>query len=250
MQGTLYIVATPIGNLEDITLRAIKILNDVDIILAEDTRVSTRLLNAISAISLQSLAISHRPATKDQRLKTSDQRLISYHQHSSDAKKLEILKYLQEGKNIALVTDAGTPGVSDPGNELIDFLLNYEPDLKIIPIPGASALTAALSVSGFRTDKFLFIGYWPRKKVTKLVKLIKLIKVPIVFYESPYRILKTLDLIDKELPDNRVLIGRELTKIHESLYRGMVDKVIDKLLNDSQKGEFVVILENRDTNIG
>src|SRR3989344_5336729 len=151
--GTLYIVATPIGNLEDVTLRAIEKLKEVDIVLAEDTRVTKKLLNFVFFFK------SKRTAQQPQ--------LISYHQHSGEEKKLEILNYLIEGKNLALVTDAGTPGISDPGNELIDYLLSYKPDLKIVPIPGASAITAALSVSGFRADKFLFLGFWPKKKVKR-----------------------------------------------------------------------------------
>ncbi len=127
MAGTLYILATPIGNLEDITLRAIRVLSEVDTILAEDTRVTRKLLSS--------------PHTK---YNIQHTKLLSYHQHSNERKKLEILRYLVEGKNIALVTDAGTPGISDPGNELIDFLLEKEPNIKIVPIPGASAITSAL----------------------------------------------------------------------------------------------------------
>src|SRR3990167_3828449 len=142
MLGDLYIVATPIGNLEDITLRAIKVLSEVDIVLAEDTRITKRLLDYLST--------NYKlPATK----------LLSYHQHSGEEKRLEILNYLLDNKNLALVTDAGTPGISDPGNELIDFLLSYKPDLKIIPIPGASALSSTLSVCGFDVNHFIFLGF-------------------------------------------------------------------------------------------
>src|SRR3989344_111585 len=152
MPGILYIVATPIGNLEDVTLRAITILSDVDIILAEDTRVTMKLISSLNA-----------------KWPMLNAKLISYHPHSGEEKKLEILNYLLGGKNVSLVTDAGTPGISDPGNELIGWLLSYKPDLKIIPIPGASAVTTALSVSGFRADKFLFLGFWPKKKVKRLI---------------------------------------------------------------------------------
>ena len=194
---------------------------------------------------------------------------MSYHQHTNDAKKLEILKYLVDGKNIALVTDAGTPGISDPGNELIDFLLTYEPDIKVIPIPGPSAITAALSVSGFRTDKFLFLGFWPKKKVSKLIQLIKLVsKGPsvshstlrdessgsdskssgrmstFVFYESPHRIIKTLEIIQKEFGDEtNVFVGRELTKLHETLYRGNVNEIVKRLGEGVLKGEIVAIID-------
>ncbi|OGM38706.1 16S rRNA (cytidine(1402)-2'-O)-methyltransferase, partial [Candidatus Woesebacteria bacterium RIFCSPHIGHO2_12_FULL_40_20] len=180
IMGTLYIVATPIGNLEDITLRAIRVMGEVDIILAEDTRVAKKLLSSLNA-----------------KWQIKNAKLVSYHQHSGEGKKLEILNYLLDGKNIALVSDAGTPGISDPGNELIDFLLSYKPDLKIIPIPGASAITTALSVSGFRADKFLFLGFWPKKKVKRLIELIRLTKMSFVFYESPFRILRTLETLEK-----------------------------------------------------
>src|SRR3990170_1788259 len=237
IMGTLYIVATPIGNLEDITLRAIRVMGEVDIILAEDTRVAKKLLSSLNA-----------------KWQMKNAKLVSYHQHSGEGKKLEILNYLLDGKNIALVSDAGTPGISDPGNELIDFLLSYKPDLKIVPIPGASAITTALSVSGFRTDKFLFLGFWPKKKVNKLIQLIKLVsKGPstssgrmstFVFYESPFRILKTLETLEKTFGSNqRVFVGRELTKMHETVYRGRIRKVKEKLSKEKIKGEMVVVVE-------
>ncbi|MFH1543128.1 MAG: 16S rRNA (cytidine(1402)-2'-O)-methyltransferase, partial [Patescibacteria group bacterium] len=151
MFGDLYIVATPIGNLEDITLRALKTLKEVNFILAEDTRVSRKLLMHYEI----------------------DIPTLSYHQHSSDSKKFEILKMLLDGKNLALITDAGTPGISDPGNELIDFILEKEPDIKIIPIPGASAITTALSVSGFKAFNYIFLGFLPKKGNTKLFEWLK-----------------------------------------------------------------------------
>ena len=225
--GTLYIVATPIGNLEDITLRAIRVMGEVDIILAEDTRVAKKLLSSLNA-----------------KWQIKNAKLVSYHQHSGEGKKLEILNYLLDGKNIALVSDAGTPGISDPGNELIDFLLSYKPDLKIIPIPGASAITTALSVSGFRADKFLFLGFWPKKKVKRLIELIRLTKMSFVFYESPFRILRTLETLEKAFgSDLRVFVGRELTKMHETVYRGRIRKVKEKLSKEKIKGEMVVVVE-------
>src|SRR3989304_4115838 len=227
IMGTLYIVATPIGNLEDITLRAIRVMGEVDIILAEDTRVAKKLLSSLNA-----------------KWQIKNAKLVSYHQHSGEGKKLEILNYLLDGKNIALVSDAGTPGISDPGNELIDFLLSYKPDLKIIPIPGASAITAALSVSGFRADKFLFLGFWPKKKVKRLIELIRLTKMSFVFYESPFRILRTLETLEKAFgSDLRVFVGRELTKMHETVYRGRIRKVKEKLSKEKIKGEMVVVVE-------
>lgn len=230
MSGTLYIVATPIGNLEDITLRAIKILKGADLILAEDTRVTKKLLDFLSSHYSQ-------PGTHNQQL-------ISYHQHSSDAKKLEILNYLSEGKNLALVTDAGTPGISDPGNELIDFILERSDMISIIPIPGPSALTTALSVSGFRADKFVFLGFLPKKKQNKLFDWLKLGKITFAFYESPYRILKTLQTLENVFgKDVRIFIARELTKLHETLYRGTVSEVREMLQKGKVKGEIVVVVE-------
>lgn len=225
--GTLYIVATPIGNLEDITLRAITILKEVDIVLAEDTRNAKKLFSLLN-----------------DKFQISNVKLISYFQHSGEKKRFEILNHLLDGKNLALVTDAGTPGISDPGNELIDFLLSYKPDLKIVPIPGTSAITAALSVSGFRADKFVFLGFWPKKKVNKLIELIKLTKMNFVFYESPKRILRTLETLEKALGKHiRVFVARELTKMHETLYRGKVSEVRGQLEKERVRGEIVVVVE-------
>jgi len=226
--GVLYIVATPIGNLEDITLRAIRVISEADIILAEDTRVTKKLL-----------------ASSNFQFPISNFQLLSYQQQSGDKRRLEILNFLLEGKNIALVTDAGTPGISDPGNELIEFLLSYKPDFKIVPIPGVSAITTALSVCGFRADKFLFLGFWPKKKVNRLIELIKLTKMNFVFYESPFRILKTLGTLEKSFgSDLRVFVGRELTKMHETHYRGSIRKVIKTLRGEKIKGEIVVIIQS------
>lgn len=219
MTGTLYIVATPIGNLEDITLRAIKILKEVDIVLAEDTRVTKKLL-------------------------PSSVKLISYHQHSSEAKKLRILSELIKGKNLALVTDAGTPGISDPGNELVSFLIEKGSNIKIVPIPGPSAVTAALSVCGFDVSRFTFLGFLPKKKLAKTLNLIVERRIATVFFESPKRIIKTLEKLKKYLgSDRRVFVGRELTKMHETTYRGSLSEVSEKLSNENIRGEIVVIVE-------
>ena len=226
MSGTLYIIATPIGNLEDITLRAIKILSEADIILAEDTRITKKLLDFLSA-----------------NYKLPLKYLLSYHQHSSDQKKLEIYGYLSEGKNIALVTDAGTPGISDPGNELIDFILKIDNQIPIVPIPGPSAIITTLSICGFNINKFIFLGFWPKKKVTKLIGLLKLINLPFAFYESPYRILKTLKVIEDNFGiGTEIFVARELTKMYESVYRGTISEVTEKLQKDKVKGEIVVVV--------
>jgi 16S rRNA (cytidine1402-2'-O)-methyltransferase len=221
MPGTLYIVATPIGNLKDITLRALDVLKKSDSILAEDTRVTKKLLMHYD-IQIP---------------------VLSYHQHSQENKRNEILRLLIEGKNLALVSDAGTPGISDPGNELIDFLIEKEPDIRIVPIPGPSALVAALSVSGFRADKFIFLGFLPKKKRSKLFSWLKEEKYTFCFYESPKRILKTLEVLKEEFDNRKVFVARELTKIHESLYRGEISEVIEKLQKNPVKGEIVVVVE-------
>ena len=215
-------MATPIGNLDDISLRALQILKNVDIIYAEDTRTTSILLNHYEIVNI----------------------INSYHQHSSENKRNTILKQLVDGENIALVTDAGTPGISDPGNELINDLLEKEPSIKVIPIPGASALTASLSASGFRADKFVFIGFLPKKKRTKLFKWLIEGKMTFAFYESPKRLLKTLEVLKEHFNgDTRVVIARELTKIHESMYRGKLDDIV--IASDELKGEIVVIVELR-----
>lgn len=225
----LYIVATPIGNLEDISQRALKTLKEVDLILAEDTRKTSILLKHYDI----------------------DIPTLSYHQHSGERRRFEILNYLLEGKNLALVTDAGTPGISDPGNELIDFLLSYKPELKIVPIPGASAITAALSVCGFNVNKFIFLGFLPKKKRNKLFDWLKEgptassgRTITFAFYESPKRIIKTLETIEVVFGKNRrVFVARELTKIHETLYRGTIREVIKRLSEKAIKGEIVVVVE-------
>lgn len=219
--GTLYVVGLPIGNLEDITLRALKILKEVDLILAEDTRVISKLLKHYDI----------------------ENNILSYHQHSSDEKKMQILNYLQEGKKVALVTDAGTPGISDPGNELIDFLCKAWP-LKVEAVPGPSALTAALSVCGFRTNNFVFLGFLPKKKKGKIILKLKDLGFTFAFFESPNRVLKSLEFL-KEIfgGEKRVLVAREITKIYETLYRGNIDSVIGELSDGKIRGEIVVVVE-------
>jgi len=221
MAGILYIVATPIGNLEDITFRANKTLKEVDVILAEDTRKTSIITRRFDI----------------------QRNILSYHQHSNESRKFEILQLLLTGKNLALVTDAGTPGISDPGNELIDYLLTAEPAIKVVPIPGASAITSALSVSGFNVNKFLFLGFLPKKKRSKLFEWIKVGKISFAFYDSPKRILKTLNELKDIFGDRRVYVGRELTKMYEDYYRGSFDEVIEMVGKGKQKGEVVVVLE-------
>ncbi len=220
MSGTLFVVSSPIGNLKDITFRAIEVLKSVDLILAEDTRVTKKLLTHYEI----------------------DKPILSYNQHSSELKKLEIMGKLVNNQNLALLTDAGTPGISDPGNELISFLVTHSPEIKVVPIPGPSSLTAALSVCGFDVSKFLFLGFLPKKGLIRVMKTIAESPTPVVFFESPYRILKTLNLLESEVGDREIFIGRELTKIYETHYRGRIPEVRSQLTADKVKGEIVCIL--------
>ena len=224
MKGTLYIVATPIGNLEDITFRAIRILKEVDMILCEDTRVTAKLLAKYE-------------------IKKS---LRRFDAHSSESGREAIVELLREGKNIALVTDAGTPGISDPASLLVeDVRRELGNEVKVIPVPGASALTTALSASGIPTSDFLFLGFLPHKKGRQtLMKEIGESERAVVFYESPHRILKALAELKIVAPERKITIARELTKIYEEYISGTADE-ITKILTDipeKQKGEFVVIV--------
>lgn len=220
----LYIISTPIGNLKDITLRALDTLKGVDLILCEDTRVTSKLLQKYDI---------KKP-------------LLSYHQHSKISQIEKILELLEEGKNLALVSDAGTPGISDPGNMLVQKALEkFGDSVKIVPIPGASALVALASISGINTDKFLFMGFLPVKKGrSKILEEIKNSEHPVIFYESRYKIIKTLNDLKNIAPSAQAVVGRELTKIFETIYRGSVDQVLEKIKNDPQKGEYVVLIQN------
>lgn len=220
MSGTLYIVSTPIGNLGDITLRGIATLKEVSYVFCEDTRVTKKLLSHFDI---------NTPVE-------------SYHQHSSKAKSDKILELLKEGKNLALVTDAGTPGISDPGNQLIEFIQKNSEDIAIVPVPGVSAVATALSVSGFPTDKFVFMGFPPHKnKRKKFFEEVANAKYTVAIYESSHRIEKALKELSEVLGDkSEIFIGRELTKKFESFYRGTIDKIINAKI--PAKGEFVIIV--------
>lgn len=220
--ATLYIVATPIGNLKDIAPRALETFRGVDLILCEDTRVTQKLL-------------THYGIEKS---------LMSYHQHSKLQKTDYIVNLLREGKDLALVSDAGTPGISDPGNKLIESVVSELQDkAKIVVIPGPSAITAAASISGFSMDSFLFLGFPPAKnKRKKFFKEVMGAKYPVIFYESPHRILKTLN--ELILSDAKMVVCREMTKKFETVYRGTAKEVIEKIKKDVLKGEFVVIVNN------
>jgi 16S rRNA (cytidine1402-2'-O)-methyltransferase len=221
-----FIIATPIGNLQDISLRALECLKRADFILCEDTRVSQKLLNHFDI---------KKPT-------------ISYHQHSKITKIESIIELLKQGKNIALISDAGTPGISDPGNKLIqEIITTLGEDIKIVPIPGSSALITIASVAGISMDKFLFLGFPPQKKGrNKFFKQVIDSQYPVIFYESPYRIIKTLKQIQELDKDIEAIVGRELTKKFETIYRGRIDKVVEKIEKDKIKGEFVVIVKKND----
>jgi len=212
----LFIIATSIGNLADISFRALDTLKNVDIIFCEDTRQTKKLLVRYKI----------------------DKKMISLHQHSSEAK---ITKLLAEYNNIAYVSDAGTPGISDPGNKIVAKAV--ELGIEVSPIPGPSAVVAALSVSGFPTDKFIFMGYMPNKSKTKIFEQIKNAKNTTCFYESTHRIMKTLEQLKEHLGDRQICVCRELTKKFETIYRGTINNVLDELKNTSSKGEFVVIIK-------
>ncbi len=232
----LFVIATPIGNLKDLSERAKNTLTSVDVVLCEDTRVTKKLL-----ISQPGNDTAFKNGSGS--LPGSEPRLISYHQHSGQMKTKKIIDLIEEGKSLALVTDAGTPGISDPGGKLIEELIKHFDDLEIIPIPGPSAITTILSVSGFPADEFLFMGFPPHKKgrQTFFNRLAK-IESTIVLYESTHRIMKTLGELEKRIGNRKIVIGRELTKLHETIYRGTVADVTEQLKSTSIKGEFVIVI--------
>lgn len=224
--STLYIVATPIGNMEDITLRAIRILREVDIVLCEDTRTTKNLLT------------HHSINTKT----------MSYNAHATKEKMRDILELLHAGKNIALVSDAGTPAISDPGVMLVKIVREELPEVMISPIPGASAVISALSVSGLPSSEYVFLGFLPHKKGREtLFREIAESERTVVFYESPHRILKTLASLVLHAPEKTVMIGREITKIYEEFPSGTAQDLIEYFTNNSDRvrGEFVVIVSEK-----
>ena len=218
-EGILYIVATPIGNLEDITLRAIRILKEVDLIAAEDTRHTLKLLN-------------HLEISKP---------MISYHRHNEEERTDNLIKELDKGKNIALVSDAGTPGICDPGEEIIKKCI--EENIKVVPIPGACAMVNALIASGISTKEFTFLGFLPLNKKTRKEKLeeIKTSNKTIILYEAPHKLKNTLKDLSDILENRKIVLARELTKIHEEYIRGTADELIEK--SENLKGEIVLIIE-------
>lgn len=219
MIGKLYIVATPIGNLEDITLRALRVLKEVDLIAAEDTRQTLKLLN-------------HYEINKP---------LISYHCHNEETKSEILIEKLRNGENIALVSDAGTPGICDPGEEVIKKAI--EDNIEVIPIPGACAMINALIVSGISTKEFEFLGFLPLNKKLRRQKLkeIENSSKTIIIYEAPHKMKTTLGDLKEILKDRKIVLARELTKIHEEFIRKSIDELLSEI--DTIKGEMILIIE-------
>ena len=225
MEGNLYIIATPIGNLEDITLRALRILKEVDLIAAEDTRQTLKLLNYYEI---------NKP-------------LISYHRHNEEIKSEILIEKLKKGENIALVSDAGTPGICDPGEEVIKKAICE--NIKIIPIPGACAMINALICSGISTKEFEFLGFLPLNKKLRKEKLeeIENSNKTIILYEAPHKMKSTLEDLQKILKNRKIVLAREITKIHEEFIRKNIDDLLNEI--DSLKGEMILIIEGNKINI-
>ena len=223
MKGTLYIVSTPLGNLEDVTLRALRILKEVDLVAAEDTRHSLKFLN-------------HFGIKKP---------LISYWGEKEKLRADETLQRLKDGKAVALISDAGTPGISDPGTLLIQKAI--EEGINVVPVPGPSAVIAALSLSGFRTEEFTFFGFLPAKQVQrkKMLSRIILEQRTLVFYEAPHRILDAVADFAEIMGGRNVVVIKELTKFHEEVLRGTVSDVLGRLEQSTIAGEYVIVLEGR-----
>jgi len=221
VKGQLYIVSTPIGNLEDITLRALRILKEVDIIAAEDTRHSLKLLN-------------HYGISKP---------MVSYWKEKEQVRSDEIMRKLLSGRSVALISDAGTPGISDPGSVLIQKAI--EENIQIIPVPGPAAFVSALSLSGLPTDEFTFLGFLPAGKTRRLKVLKELIleRRTLIFYEAPHRIIETLTDMESVFTGRKVAVAKEITKIHEEIVRGPVPEIMAALNKSKIAGEYVIVLE-------
>jgi len=219
--GTLFIVATPIGNLGDMTLRALETLKAVDAILCEDTRVTSRLL-------------AHYEIKRP---------LVSCHEHTDDSKLKQLIERLEQGESLAFVSDAGTPGLSDPGNKLVSLALEF--DIAVVPIPGVSALATLVSVAGIDMREFAFLGFPPHKKGREtFFRKVAAAEMPVMYYESPHRVLKNLELLASFASGKRVIIGRELTKLFEEMVRGTIEEAITYFSEHPEKvkGEFAVIV--------
>lgn len=221
--GKLYLVPTPIGNLKDITLRALEILQEADVIAAEDTRQTLKLLNHFE-------------------IKKS---LISYHKFNEQNKSDKIIELLMEGKKVALVSDAGTPGISDPGSVIVQRCIEKKLDFEVLP--GATAITTALVYSGLDTTKFLFRGFLPRENKERKTITDELLQSQetLVFYEAPHRLVDTLSFLFDTFGDRRIAVCRELTKLYEEIYRGTLSEAIQYFEEKKPRGEFVLVLEGK-----
>ena len=222
-RGKLYLVPTPIGNLKDITLGALDVLKEADFLAAEDTRQTLKLLN-------------HFEIKKP---------LISYHKFNEQGKSNEIINYLEDGKNIALVSDAGTPGISDPGSVIVERCIQENIDFEVLP--GATAITTALVYSGLDTTKFLFRGFLPRENKDRKSVVSELLnsQETLIFYEAPHRLLDTLTFLLDTFGDRRIAVCRELTKLYEQIYRGHLSEALKYFVENKPRGEFVLVLEGK-----
>ncbi|MBD7913904.1 16S rRNA (cytidine(1402)-2'-O)-methyltransferase [Clostridium sp. Sa3CUN1] len=222
-KGKLYLVPTPIGNLKDITLRALEVLQSVDEIAAEDTRTSLKLLNHFNI----------------------KKTLFSYHKHNEQGKSLDIINKLNNGINIALITDAGTPGISDPGSVIVEKCI--EENIEFEVLPGATAITTALVYSGLDTTKFIFRGFLPRenKERNPVIEELKNVRDTIILYEAPHRLLNTLGYINENLGNRKIAVCRELTKLYEEIYRGRISEAIEFFTESRPRGEFVLVIEGK-----
>jgi len=222
LKGKLYIVSTPIGNLSDISIRALKVLREVNIILCEDTRVTMKLLN---------------------RYRIKNKKLISYFEGNELKRKDEIIELLKNGNSVALVSDAGTPCISDPGEIIVKEAIKE--GITIEAIPGPSAIITSLVISGMKTTPFIFLGFFPRKlsEIEDLIERYFYFEGTIIFYESPHRILRTIELLKNRFPDRKASIVKELTKINEKVFRGTLSEIYDDILKSEIKGEYVVLVE-------
>lgn len=225
MKGTLYLVATPIGNLEDITLRAIRVLKEVDFIAAEDTRTSAKLMQHYGIPT----------------------KMVSYHRFNEREKAESLILQLEIGKDIAVISDAGMPGISDPSGIIVKECIKH--DIRVVPIPGPSASIAALAGSGLSTENFSFYGFLPKSLSKCKEFLIKIAARPetLIFYESPKRVVRTLTLMKEIFGDCKTVVAKELTKIHETFFRGSLSNILENLPEENLKGEFVILLEGAKT---
>jgi 16S rRNA (cytidine1402-2'-O)-methyltransferase len=222
MAGTLFVVSTPIGNLEDITFRAIRILKEVDLIACEDTRHTQKLLNHYGIKN----------------------KTISYHEHNERERAIQLIETIKEGSNVAVVSDAGTPGISDPGFRLVQ--LAWSNGVRVVSVPGPTAAVSALVASGIPADEFFFAGFLPARSSARRTRLSQLSNVPatLVFYEAPHRVQQSLKDMREVLGERKAVVARELTKIHEELLRGKLSELADQFNSRAEpRGEFVIVVD-------